>query len=33
MMYLREEDLATANDHLRDFILKTIPKKGQPAKY
>jgi len=33
MMYLREEDLATANDHLRDFILKTIPKKGQSAKY
>lgn len=33
MMYLREEDLATANDHLRDFITKTIPKKGAPAKY
>ena len=33
MMYLREEDLATANEHLRDFILKTTPKKGVPAKY
>lgn len=33
MMYLREEDLASSNDHLRDFILKTMPKKGQPAKY
>jgi len=33
MMYLREEDLATANEHLRDFITKTVPKKGVPAKY
>lgn len=33
MMYLREEDLATSNDHLRDFVLKTMPKKGQPARY
>jgi len=33
MMYLREEDLATANDHLRDFVIKTMPKKGVPAKY
>ena len=33
MMYLREEDLATANDHLRDFVTKTMPKKGVPAKY
>ncbi|MFN3840485.1 MAG: S10 family peptidase [Cyclobacteriaceae bacterium] len=33
MMYLREEDLASSNEHLRDFILKTMPKKGQPAKY
>ncbi|MBM3178132.1 MAG: carboxypeptidase [Bacteroidetes bacterium] len=33
MMYLREEDLATANDHLRDFVTKTTPKKGVPAKY
>lgn len=33
MMYLREEDLATANEHLRDFISKTVPKKGVPAKY
>ena len=33
MMYLREEDLATANEHLRDFVMKTTPKKGMPAKY
>jgi carboxypeptidase C (cathepsin A) len=33
MMYLRAEDLVTANDDIRDFILKTTPKKGQPAKY
>lgn len=33
MMYLRKEDLATSNQHLRDFILRTIPKAGQGAKY
>ena len=33
MMYLREEDLATSNEHIRDFILKSTPKRGQPAKY
>ncbi|MFT3701556.1 MAG: carboxypeptidase [Agriterribacter sp.] len=33
MMYLRKEDLATSNDHLRNFILKSIPKAGAPAKY
>jgi carboxypeptidase C (cathepsin A) len=33
MMYLRAEDLATANDDIRDFIKKTLPKKGEPAKY
>ncbi len=33
MMYLRQEDLATANEHIRDFILKSTPKKGEPAKY
>ena len=33
MMYLRKEDLATSNQHLRDFILRTIPKKGEGAKY
>ncbi len=32
MMYLRKEDLATANQHLRDFILKAIPG-DKPAKY
>lgn len=33
MMYLRQEDLATANDHIRDFITKSLPAAGQPAKY
>jgi carboxypeptidase C (cathepsin A) len=33
MMYLRKDDLATSNDHLREFILKAIPKPGQAAKY
>lgn len=33
MMYLRKEDLKAANEHLREFINKTIPKKGIPAKY
>src|SRR5579871_1847826 len=33
MMYLRKEDIVTANDQLRDFIRKSIPKPGEPAKY
>jgi carboxypeptidase C (cathepsin A) len=33
MMYLRSEDLATSNEHLREFIKKTTPTAGQPAKY
>ncbi|MCY7356503.1 MAG: carboxypeptidase, partial [Rudanella sp.] len=33
MMYLRQDDLATANEDLRIFIKKSIPKAGQPAKY
>jgi len=33
MMYLRQEDLASANDHIRDFITKNLPAAGQPAKY
>lgn len=33
MMYLRAEDLVTSNDHIRDFIKKTTPAAGQPAKY
>ncbi len=32
MMYLRNEDLKTANDDLRDFIIKSLPN-GKPAKY
>ncbi|HVM88660.1 MAG TPA: hypothetical protein VMT76_10775 [Puia sp.] len=33
MMYLRKEDLSASNDQLREFIKKTLPKPGQPAKY
>jgi carboxypeptidase C (cathepsin A) len=33
MMYLRRSDLQLANEHLRDFILKTLPAKNQAAKY
>lgn len=33
MMYLRKTDLETSNEDLRQFIRKTLPKEGQPAKY
>jgi carboxypeptidase C (cathepsin A) len=33
MMYLRREDLAAANDQLREFILNSLPKAGQAARY
>jgi carboxypeptidase C (cathepsin A) len=33
MMYLRKDDLVTSNEHLREFIQKSIPKAGQAAKY
>ncbi len=33
MMYLRQEDLAAANEDLREFIINSTPKKGQSAKY
>lgn len=33
MMYLRKEDLASSNDHIREFIKQSIPKAGTPAKY
>jgi hypothetical protein len=32
-MYLRREDLQTANEDIRDFIKKSLPKPNQPAKY
>ncbi len=32
MMYLRQQDLATANEDIRQFIARTTPKAGQPAK-
>ncbi|MFZ4427654.1 MAG: S10 family peptidase [Saprospiraceae bacterium] len=33
MMYLRKEDLASSNEHLREFIRNSLPGKGIPAKY
>jgi carboxypeptidase C (cathepsin A) len=33
MMYLRAEDLATSNEDIRQFIKKSLPEKGFPAKY
>ncbi|SEL62947.1 S10 family peptidase [Parapedobacter koreensis] len=33
MMYLRKQDLETANEDLRVFIKNSTPAKGQPAKY
>jgi carboxypeptidase C (cathepsin A) len=33
MMYLRAEDLVSSNDHIRDFIKKSTPPNGAPAKY
>lgn len=31
MMYLRDEDLATSNEHLREFMRNAIPADGTPA--
>ncbi|MCC7400420.1 MAG: carboxypeptidase [Chitinophagaceae bacterium] len=33
MMYLRRDDLVTANEQLREFIKNSISKPGTPAKY
>jgi len=33
MMYLRQEDLETANEHIREFILASTPEEGEPARY
>lgn len=33
MMYLRREDLASSNEHIREFIRESLPGKGVPAKY
>jgi carboxypeptidase C (cathepsin A) len=33
MMYLREEDLETSNQDIREFIRQSIPEEGVPAKY
>jgi carboxypeptidase C (cathepsin A) len=33
MMYLRKEDLATSNEHIRAFIKASLPKPGEPAQY
>lgn len=32
MMYLRQEDLATSNEHVRQFIRQAIPPAGTPAR-
>ncbi len=33
MMYLRKEDLKASNDHVRNFIIKSLPDKNTPAQY
>ena len=33
MMYLRDDDVVTSNEDIRQFILRTLPKKGEAAKY
>ncbi|MDZ7714852.1 MAG: carboxypeptidase [Balneolaceae bacterium] len=33
MMYLRNEDIKTSNEHIREFIINSIPEEGSPAKY
>ncbi len=33
MMYLRQEDLETSNEHIREFILDSLPEDGVPARY
>jgi carboxypeptidase C (cathepsin A) len=33
MMYLRKQDLETANEDIRSFIKQSLPKTGEPAKY
>ncbi len=33
MMYLRNEDLINANEHIREFIIQSTPSNGEPAKY
>jgi len=33
MMYLRAEDLATSNRHIREFIEQSTPGEGEPASY
>lgn len=33
MMYLRKEDLASSNEHIREFIRESLPDNKTPAKY
>jgi carboxypeptidase C (cathepsin A) len=33
MMYLRSEDLKNANNDIRDFIINSLPKEGESARY
>jgi hypothetical protein len=33
MMYLRKDDLQKGNDHIREFIRKSLPNAGVAAKF
>ncbi len=33
MVYLRDDDVVTSNEDIRQFILRTLPKSGEAAKY
>jgi carboxypeptidase C (cathepsin A) len=33
MMYLRQEDLAASNEHIREFIRQATSNRGVPARY
>ncbi|WP_234568239.1 S10 family peptidase [Rhodohalobacter sp. 614A] len=33
MMYLRTEDLESSNEHIREFIMDSLPEEGAPAQY
>lgn len=33
MMYLRTEDLESSNEHIREFIMDSLPEEGSPAQY
>jgi len=33
MVYMRKDDQATANEQIRQFIIQSVPKKGEGAKF